>query len=198
MSLVVKVRTFIVLSFLRYLYMYHFWSWQVSTEKMSTVIMAITVVKLPTVRLRTKLACWANSALASPFSILSMHLYMGKPVVTFCPTKTFWTKSTKIIHSSGVPESFNHVLAWSTIAWSNMTRIVYILAWLEIFLFWTFKRNNWINQLSRLGFLFLGDFILHFVLLSYLAICGQVTLLCPIMKIGWRKDLFELTLTWHN
>ena len=34
-----------------------------------------------------------------------IHLYMGWPLVAFCPLRLFWTRSTKMIHSSGVPES---------------------------------------------------------------------------------------------
>ena len=52
-----------------------------------------------------KLACLVNSTLASPFGTLSIHLYMGGPVVIFYPTNAFWTKFTKIIHSSGIPDS---------------------------------------------------------------------------------------------
>ena len=82
-----KVRSFILSGFIRYLYM------------------VITVVKLLTVRLSAKLACLVKLALASPFSIFYMHLYVGEPVVAFCPTNAFWTKSTKIILSSDVPKS---------------------------------------------------------------------------------------------
>ena len=66
---------------------------------MCTIIMAITTLKLGTLQLPIKLTCCLNLALKSPFCTHSMHLYMGGPVVTFCPTKTFWTKSTKMIHS---------------------------------------------------------------------------------------------------
>ena len=46
--------------------------------------------------------------------------------------------------------------------------MIYILAWLEIFLFWIFQQNNWIDQFSKLGFFFLGilSSILSFVVLS--------------------------------
>ena len=72
---------------------------------MCTVIVAIIILILTIVQLPTKLACWVNLALLSPISIISILLYMSGPVVTFCPTKVFWTKSTKIIYFSGVPES---------------------------------------------------------------------------------------------
>ena len=53
----------------------------------------------------TELICWVNSALRSPFSTCSIFLHMCEEVVTFWPTKAFWTWSTEIIHCSGVTES---------------------------------------------------------------------------------------------
>ena len=52
-----------------------------------------------------KIACCRNLALASPLRTLSMNSYMGGPEVTFCPPRLFWTRSQKVNHSSGVPDS---------------------------------------------------------------------------------------------
>ena len=83
MNLVVKELTFISWGFLKYLYKYHFWSQYSKVEKIYTVSVAITEVKLTTACLPTRLACWRNSALASPFSTIYMQSYMREPIVTF-------------------------------------------------------------------------------------------------------------------
>ena len=61
-NLVVKLRTFISLGFLKCLCKHYFWSCWESLRKMCTDIVIIAVVKLPTVRLPTKLACGVNLA----------------------------------------------------------------------------------------------------------------------------------------
>ena len=103
--LVVEARAFTSLSFLKSLHKSCLRSLKVSFGKMFKVIVIITTEKLLTVWLPVKLACWRNLALRSPFSNISILLYMGELVVTFWLTKTFWTKSKKMIHSSGVPKS---------------------------------------------------------------------------------------------
>ena len=77
------------------------WLWYALAGKMYTIIVAITKVKLVTVQLPTKLVYWRNSSLASPFRTLSLHLYMGEPVVTVCPTGLFWNSSKwSILHEA--------------------------------------------------------------------------------------------------
>ena len=67
-----------------------------------------------------------------------------------------------------------------------MTHMVHILAGLKIYLFWSFRGNTWIRQFLRALFLFLGDTMLHFIF-----VCIEVTLLCPMLRVGCYKDLFH-------
>ena len=161
---------------------------------MCTVIVTITIVKLVIFWQPTKLACWRNLALVSLFSTFSMHLYMGRPVVTCCPTRLFWTKSTKMIHFSRVPESnlgiliiyFSKVVSLGVLwyLWS-----IYFEASSSCF---SGLARGMMGLTSFLGWVldFLGNLFLnfhHFVCLVNLAICWEVKLLCPMLKICLRK-----------
>ena len=135
-------------------------------------------------RLAIKLACWVNSSLVSPFSTLSMHLYMDGPVLTFYATQAFWTKSTKITHSSGVPESNLGIL---------ITYLAKVLLWprllfhkLSIDLLGPrysfsgrFSRIIWLTNSIDFGFFFLVisfSILFFFFVLSYNLRRSNVTL----------------------
>ena len=132
-----------------------------------------------------------------------MHLYMSGSVVIFYPTRLFWTKFTKMIHSSGVlesnlgilityfPEALSSGVLWhiwsiyskaSSLSFSGLARGMIPICLGEFSFFWKF-----VPQFSP--FLF---FLLN------LSICREVTLLCPMLKIYWRKTLIVLTLTWRS
>ena len=153
---------------------------------MYTVIDAITAVKLATVQLPTTLACWRNTSLASPFSTLSMHLHMGWLVVTFCPARLFWTEFTKMIYSKGVLESN---LAILILYFPEIVSPGVLWLWsFKLILFWSDKRNDWFDQFAWATFCLMGDEILHFnKCLAYFTICGELLLLCLMLKIGRNK-----------
>ena len=73
-----------------------------------------------------------------------------------------------------------------------MKRMVDILAWLEVFFFWTFQQNYWVDCFLKLWLDFFGDFYLHFCfLMLYLAIWRGVVFQCPMVKVGWHKDVIK-------
>ena len=79
---------------------------------------------------------------------------------------------------------FDHILTWSSIFMSIITRMVDIHQRLKIG-----QRNDWFNQFAWVNFCPFRDLILHCHLLSDLAIWGDATFLYYMMlKIGWRKD----------
>ena len=55
-------------------------------------------------------------------------------------------------------------------------------------LFWSGQGVTWFNQFAWAACSLFGDIILYFSL-SYLAICSAAPLLCPMLKIDWRKTL---------
>ena len=120
---------------------------------------------------------------------------MGGSVVTFCPTRLFWTKSTKMIHSSGVLESnlsnlimfFPEVVSLGVLwhKWSIYSKSSSLL--------FSSQARGMIGLTNLLGWVYwliweLVPQVSPFFL-SHLAICGEVTLLCPMLKIGWHKTL---------
>ena len=154
-------------------------------------MVAITVVNLETVQLPTKLAYWRNSAWTSPLITLFIHLSKSGPVVTFYPTRLFWITPTKMIHSSGVPESklrismmyFPEVVSLE-ILWHIWS--IYSKASSSSFFCLT---RGMIGLTYYLGwyFIFLGYLSLnfnHFVCLVNFVICREVTFLCPMLKTG--------------
>ena len=157
---------------------------------MCTVIVTIIVIKLATVQLHTNLGCWRNSASASPFSALSIHLYMGGPVVTFCSSMIFWTMSTKMIHSSRVTEANLGILITyfpEVLSLGVLWRIWSIYSKASSSSFSSLARGM-INLTNLLGWV-LVFWGICFVCLVNLAMYREVTLLCPNLKIGWRKTL---------
>ena len=118
---------------------------------------------------------------------------MSELVATFYPTMFLWTRSTKMIHSSGVPESNLEILItyipevvplgvlWCV--WSICSKALSSLS--------SGLRDIWFNQFPRATLLLFGDTILHCLMSSYLAICGEVTILYPMLKIGQCKSLFS-------
>ena len=155
---------------------------------MCTVIVAITIVKLATVQLPTKLKeiqFWRH--LSAPFPCICTWVEQQWHFVKVHKDDPLF-RSTRIQSMDS-----DEILSWSSISGSIMTRIVNILQSIKVVLFWSGQRNDWFNQFAWVSFGCFGNLLLnlhHIVRLVNLAIRGEVTLLCPMLKIGRRKTLF--------
>ena len=167
---------------------------------MCTVIVIITTVQFVTLQLPTRLSCWRNSALALRFITHSMCLYIFEPVIIFTPTRLFWTKSKKRIHSSQVPHPNLGILIMNLSEVPSPGVLWHILTISSKVSSSSFSRRakGIIGLNNSFGWLFafwgIQSSIFDLVISQ---ICGEGTFLCRMMKIVRRETcLFNHSLRW--